>query len=104
MLLCNRFEKTCGGVEVLNVSSGQEFTKAVMQTVLPLKTMSRAEKLRIMEEIWVDLTEDDETFESPAWHKEALEEAKHAVEDGTATFSDWEDAKKRILVKTQRKA
>jgi hypothetical protein len=75
-----------------------------MQTVLPLKTMSRAEKLRIMEEIWVDLTEDDEVFESPAWHKEALEDAKRAVEDGTATFSDWEEAKKRILMKTERKA
>lgn len=80
----------------------QESTKAVMQTVLPLKTMSRAEKLRIMEEIWADLTQDDESLDSPAWHKEALEEAERALKDGTATFSDWEDAKKRIRMKTER--
>jgi hypothetical protein len=33
--------------------------------VLPLKEMSRAEKLRIMEAIWNDLASDESSFESP---------------------------------------
>ncbi len=75
-----------------------------MATVLPLKKMSRAEKLRAMEAIWTDLTQDEHQFESPAWHANALREAERAVESGTAKFVDWEDAKKRLLRKAAKLA
>lgn len=77
---------------------------ALMATVLPLKKMSRAEKLRAMEAIWADLTQDDRRFESPAWHGDALREAERAVEAGTAKFVDWEAAKKRLRRKAEKLA
>ncbi len=41
-----------------------------MKTVLDLEKLTKAEKLRAMEELWQDLSEPDEEFESPAWHGE----------------------------------
>lgn len=67
-----------------------------MPTVLPLKRMSRVQKLRAMEEIWTDLSRNESRYESPAWHKDALEEAERAVASGKAKFSDWEVAKERL--------
>ncbi len=67
-----------------------------MQVLLPLKQMSRVEKLRAMEALWEDLSREEDVFESPAWHEAALREAERAVETGTAKFSDWEEVKKRL--------
>jgi hypothetical protein len=67
-----------------------------MPVVLPLQKMSCDEKLRAMEALWVDLSQDEDRFESPAWHAEALREAERAMKNGKAKFSDWKEAKKRI--------
>jgi hypothetical protein len=75
-----------------------------MPTVLPLKRMSRVQKLRAMEELWADISRDDDRYESPAWHKDALEEAKRAVESGKAKFSDWEEAKERLRRKIAKRS
>jgi hypothetical protein len=73
-----------------------------MPTLLPLKKMSRPEKLRAMEEIWTDLSQDEKAFESPAWHEEALRAAERAVAAGTAKFSDWDEAKHRLRRKAAK--
>ena len=52
--------------------------------------MTLAEKLQAMEELWADLSR-DENFESPAWHGEILQ--KRAAEEN---FVDWETAKKQL--------
>jgi hypothetical protein len=67
-----------------------------MTLTLPLKEMSRAEKLRAMEDIWHDLAADADALPSPAWHEALLQETETAVANGAATFSDWEVAKLRI--------
>ena len=53
-----------------------------MPILLPLKKMSRDEKLRAMEAIWADLSRDEGRFESPAWHKDELRKAEHAFRSG----------------------
>ena len=58
--------------------------------------MSRLDKLRTMEALWADLSQDDAKLDSPAWHAEALREAERAVAAGTAKFSSWEESKKRL--------
>jgi len=73
-----------------------------MPTLLPLKKMSRPEKLRAMEEIWTDLSQDEKEFESPAWHEEALRAAERAVAAGTAKFSNWDEAKQRLRRKAAK--
>ena len=75
-----------------------------MPVLLPLKKMSRDEKLRAMEALWADLSLDEDQFESPVWHDEALREAERAVKAGKAKFSDWEEAKKRLRRQTTKLA
>jgi hypothetical protein len=51
--------------------------------------MSRDDKLRAMEALWADLFKDDDRFESPVWHAQALREAERAMKNGKAKFSYW---------------
>jgi hypothetical protein len=73
-----------------------------MPITLPLKKMTRNDKLRAMEAIWADLSRDESKVDAPAWHGEALQEAERLVKQGKAKFSDWEDAKKRIHRKASK--
>jgi hypothetical protein len=66
--------------------------------------MSRVQKLRAMEEIWTDLSRDENRYASPAWHKEALQEAERAVASGKAKFSDWDEAKERLRRRIARRS
>ncbi|PYK09451.1 MAG: hypothetical protein DME65_11935 [Verrucomicrobia bacterium] len=40
--------------------------------------MTTAEKLRVMEELWADLTQNENEFESPAWHLTVLQERERS--------------------------
>lgn len=66
---------------------------------LPISELSLAQKLDLMEALWADLSRDDKNLESPAWHKEILEDRWKAFEAGKISASDWEEAKKRIGMK-----
>ena len=70
-----------------------------MPTNLPLKEMTLEEKLAAMESLWEDLARSPEAVESPAWHKEVLDERRQRVADGKARFVDWEQAKAEIRKK-----
>ena len=67
-----------------------------MPTTLPLKSMTRIEKLRVMEELWADLTKNEERFESPQWHLRELRATEARVAAGKEEFIDWEVAKKSL--------
>lgn len=61
-----------------------------------IKKMSRAEKLRTMEELWTDLTRDEGKFSSPSWHFDVLDQTEREVRAGRVKFVDWETAKGAI--------
>ena len=63
---------------------------------LPLKDMSLHEKLSAMESLWEDLARTPEAIESPAWHKDILNERHRRLADSTSQFIDWETAKADI--------
>ncbi len=67
-----------------------------MDITLPLDQMTLAEKLRVMETLWADLSRNEHEFESPAWHEEVLKEREERVRSGQETFIDWETAKKQL--------
>jgi hypothetical protein len=67
-----------------------------MGITLPLDQMTTAEKLRIMEDLWADLTRNDQEFESPAWHERILKEREDRLRTGEETPIDWEVAKKDL--------
>ncbi len=67
-----------------------------METSLPLERMTVAEKLRVMEELWADLSRNADAFESPAWHADVLREREQRVQEGKESYVDWEKAKKEL--------
>jgi hypothetical protein len=66
---------------------------------LPLKDMSLQEKLAAMESLWEDLARTPEALESPAWHKDVLDERRQRLAKGQSRFVDWETAKADIRKK-----
>lgn len=64
--------------------------------LITTENLSRSEKLRIIEQLWDELSRDPSSVESPAWHADALREAETLVANGEARFLDWEQAKARL--------
>jgi hypothetical protein len=69
------------------------FNNSIMPISLPISKMSKADKLRAIEDLWTSLTADSAAFNPPAWHKAALLETEKRVKSGLETFIDWEKAK-----------
>ncbi len=68
-------------------------------TTLPLRQMSHAAKLRIMEELWDDLCHSAEGVASPGWHGDVLAARAERVSRGEAEFHEWNEVKERLLRK-----
>ena len=58
--------------------------------------MTFAEKLRVMESLWADLSRDEVLFISPKWHREVLHDRAARVQEGRESFMDWETAKQQL--------
>ena len=63
---------------------------------IDVKTLSKVEKLRLIETLWADLSVEDAGIASPQWHQDALRESERLHAEGKATFSDWSEARERI--------
>lgn len=63
-----------------------------MPIELPLKDMTLADKLEVMESLWADISRTPGQLPSPAWHREVLEERRMGVETGELKFLDWDTA------------
>jgi hypothetical protein len=70
-----------------------------MKVTIPLDTMTTAEKLQAIEEIWTDLQRVAEEIPSPAWHADVLAAREDRVREGRSQFADWGEAKSRIREK-----
>ncbi len=68
----------------------------MMSARLPLENMTTEEKLQAMEELWADLTRNEQKFQSPAWHEQVLREREKRLAEGDESFIDWEQAKKDL--------
>ena len=51
-----------------------------------IKNMPTKEKIVLMEEIWDTLSYDEAKIDSPAWHKEVLNERKELIKNGNTKF------------------
>jgi len=54
-----------------------------------------------MEDLWVDLTKDENAYPSPDWHEDVLALRAKRVKEGTESYKDWEFAKKELRDKLQ---
>jgi hypothetical protein len=68
---------------------------------LPLKRMTLAQKMEVIESVWDSVRRDEDRLESPAWHADVLAERRRLVEIGKAKFSPWKEAKERIRRKVR---
>lgn len=66
---------------------------------LPLKEMTLQEKFAAMESLWEDLARTSNAIESPAWHKDILDERRQRLAEGQSRFIDWETAKADVRKK-----
>jgi putative addiction module component (TIGR02574 family) len=67
-----------------------------MAAAVTISRLSVSEKLKLMEELWVDLAKTPEQVPTPKWHREVLAEREELVRQGKAKFSPWAEAKKRL--------
>ena len=67
-----------------------------MKDIMAIKQLSRQEKLQVMEALWEDLSQEDHSVESPAWHESQLKETEQKVQAGTEDILDWSAAKKEL--------
>lgn len=65
-------------------------------TTLELDKMSKVEKLQAMEALWVDLSKDETSIESPSWHGDVLKETEERVSSGLESPVDWTTAKQEL--------
>lgn len=65
-----------------------------MSVMVDLQQMSTAEKLRLMEALWTDLSKGD--VPSPDWHGDVLAERDRLIDSGEEKFVDWEAAKRQL--------
>ena len=67
-----------------------------MKNIIDIKHLSREEKIIVMEAIWVDLLDEEESIESPDWHREALKKTEIRLDAGQEKSMDWREAKKEL--------
>lgn len=67
--------------------------------ILPLESMSIAEKLEVIDTVWEDLRKNASLIPVPEWHREILASRRKAFERGEIGYTDWEVAKKEIRLR-----
>lgn len=65
-------------------------------TTEAVRKLPRAEKLRLMETLWEELSRVEGELESPAWHAEELAKTEQRLAEGKEQILDWETAKKEL--------
>lgn len=68
-----------------------------MSIELPLESLSVAEKVRLLEDLWESLCKHSGDVKSPEWHREILDSRKKQLEQGQARLCSWDEAKSRFL-------
>jgi len=63
---------------------------------------TQLEKLRQMETLWAELTADPDSFESPAWHEDVLQQRDADLAAGKDEFIPWEDAKRELQARRSK--
>ena len=68
-----------------------------MNTALDLSQMTTEEKLRALEALWTDLSQNaPESIPAPQWHDDVLQSRARDIKEGKAMFNAWPDVKARL--------
>jgi hypothetical protein len=58
--------------------------------------LPRLQKISLMEQLWVNLSQKGEQFELPEWHAAQLQETEQQLKDGKEHFENWAEAKQKL--------
>lgn len=72
-----------------------------MNATIDLRQMSVPDKLRLMEELWRDLSQNERDMVSPEWHGAVLAERERKLASGEDSLLDWETAKRQLRMKLE---
>lgn len=67
-----------------------------MEMLVDIERMSTVDKLRLMENLWQNLSQDDSAVVSPSWHADVLQERERLTASGEEEFIEWETAKQQL--------
>jgi hypothetical protein len=67
-----------------------------MQPTIDVANLTLLEKLTIMEELWETLRQSESSVPSPDWHREVLIARRASIAEGTAGFTESNQAKEEI--------
>lgn len=70
-----------------------------MEILQQIKQLSYIDKLKVMEVLWKDISSDEEKYDSPSWHEDALKETEKRMSNGVEEIVDWGIAKKILRKK-----
>ena len=73
-----------------------------MDTLLPLHQMSREEKFRALDELWNDLSPNEEAMDSPVWHLNAIQETQQRYQAGLEVPMDLSEAEQELRTRLGR--
>ena len=73
-----------------------------MRSAVTVSRLTLPQKLKLMEDLWADLSQVPKDVPVPGWHLEVLAERQKLVRRGNAKFSDWSEAKKRLRRRRRR--
>ena len=57
----------------------------------PISSMTTAEKLEAMEQLWASLQSQSDEFSPPEWHRQVLAERQTRLDRGETTFSSLDE-------------
>ena len=66
---------------------------ALEQEILQLP---RLQKISLMEQLWVNLSQQSDQFELPEWHATQLKETEQQLKDGKEHFENWAEARQKL--------
>jgi hypothetical protein len=67
-----------------------------MDAAVKISRLTLPQKLRLMEDLWAELSKSPDKLPTPKWHLEVLAAREELVRQGKAKFSPWAEAKKRL--------
>ena len=67
-----------------------------MITKEEIQSLEWKDKMWLFETLWDDISNEEKDLDVPDWHKQVLDERQELIDQGKATFIDWDEAKKQI--------
>ena len=67
-----------------------------MNLLQSIHELPKLEKIKVMEFLWEELTNEERKYSSPNWHKDALSETEKRMQEGKEKVIDWNEAKQLL--------